>query len=166
MTASSRATSGSRARSMLPGRRPSINCGTVARTGRRPTAVRRGRARRSRPRSPASSRSRWIRRRSRRSCRPSRARHGGPSKGTRRRRDPRGHGYLPHQFLSPLTNQRTDEYGGSFDNRLRFLRELLAARAAVSPRYPIGIRISDQYAPGVFRSRSAPTPSGVSKRMG
>ena len=60
-----------------------------------------------------------------------------------------GHGYLPHQFLSPLTNQRTDEYGGSFDNRLRFLRELLtAARAAVSPRYPIGIRISDQYAPG------------------
>lgn len=60
-----------------------------------------------------------------------------------------GHGYLPHQFLSRLTNHRADEYGGSFDNRLRFLRKVLtAARAAVSARYPIGIRISDQNAPG------------------
>ncbi|HKZ72992.1 MAG TPA: FAD-dependent oxidoreductase [Steroidobacteraceae bacterium] len=60
-----------------------------------------------------------------------------------------GHGYLPHQFLSPLTNRRADEYGGSFDNRLRFLRQVLtAARVAVSARYPIGIRISDQNAPG------------------
>ena len=36
-------------------------------------------------------------------------------------------GYLVCQFLNPITNTRTDEYGGSFDNRLRFLRELLAA---------------------------------------
>jgi 2,4-dienoyl-CoA reductase-like NADH-dependent reductase (Old Yellow Enzyme family)/thioredoxin reductase len=60
-----------------------------------------------------------------------------------------GHGYLLHQFLSPLTNQREDEYGGTFENRLRFLRAVLrAVRSAVAPRYPVGIRISDQYAPG------------------
>ncbi|MET0984823.1 MAG: FAD-dependent oxidoreductase [Steroidobacteraceae bacterium] len=60
-----------------------------------------------------------------------------------------GHGYLLHQFLSPLTNRRCDDYGGSLDNRLRFTREvLIAARSAVSPTYPVGIRISDQFAPG------------------
>jgi len=36
-----------------------------------------------------------------------------------------GHGYLPSQFLSPLQNQRTDEYGGSFENRARLIKELL-----------------------------------------
>src|SRR4029079_11826404 len=37
------------------------------------------------------------------------------------------HSYLLHQFLSPLYNKRTDEYGGSFENRLRFGREVIAA---------------------------------------
>ena len=37
------------------------------------------------------------------------------------------HGYLLHEFLSPLSNQRTDEYGGSFENRTRLLREVAAA---------------------------------------
>jgi 2,4-dienoyl-CoA reductase-like NADH-dependent reductase (Old Yellow Enzyme family) len=37
------------------------------------------------------------------------------------------HGYLIHEFLSPLTNQRTDPYGGSFENRTRMLREIVAA---------------------------------------
>ena len=37
------------------------------------------------------------------------------------------HDYLLHQFLSPLSNDRADGYGGSFDNRTRFLRECVAA---------------------------------------
>jgi 2,4-dienoyl-CoA reductase-like NADH-dependent reductase (Old Yellow Enzyme family)/thioredoxin reductase len=53
------------------------------------------------------------------------------------------HGYLPCQFLSPLTNRRTDGYGGSLANRTRFLREALAAiRAEVGPDYPVGVRLS------------------------
>ena len=44
------------------------------------------------------------------------------------------HGYLPAQFLNPRLNRREDGYGGSFENRLRFLREVIAAcRAAVGP---------------------------------
>ena len=51
------------------------------------------------------------------------------------------HGYLLHQFLSPLSNTRTDEYGGSFENRARFVYEVLTAvKAAVS--IPVGIRLS------------------------
>ena len=52
-------------------------------------------------------------------------------------------GYLICQFLSPLTNHRTDQYGGSWENRTRFPLELLCAvRAAVGPDYPIIFRIS------------------------
>jgi len=42
------------------------------------------------------------------------------------------HGYLVHQFLSPLVNTRTDQYGGSFENRTRILREIIAAVRKVS----------------------------------
>jgi 2,4-dienoyl-CoA reductase-like NADH-dependent reductase (Old Yellow Enzyme family) len=53
------------------------------------------------------------------------------------------HGYLLHQFLSPLSNQRTDEYGGSLENRMRFPLEVFdAVRAAVSPEMVVGMRIS------------------------
>lgn len=53
------------------------------------------------------------------------------------------HGYLIHSFLSPLTNKRTDEYGGSAENRARFLAEILREiRAAVGPDYPVIIRLS------------------------
>lgn len=53
------------------------------------------------------------------------------------------HGYLGHEFLSPLTNQRSDRYGGSFDNRVRFLLETTrAVRAAWPERLPLGVRLS------------------------
>jgi NADPH2 dehydrogenase len=53
------------------------------------------------------------------------------------------HGYLLHQFLSPLTNRRTDRYGGSLDNRMRFPLEVVAAlRKAWPTDKPLGIRIS------------------------
>jgi 2,4-dienoyl-CoA reductase-like NADH-dependent reductase (Old Yellow Enzyme family) len=54
-----------------------------------------------------------------------------------------GHGYLLHQFLSPLANRRTDNYGGSLENRMRFPLEVFdAVRAAVSPEMVVGMRIS------------------------
>ena len=53
------------------------------------------------------------------------------------------HGYLLHQFLSPLSNQRTDEYGGSLENRLCFPVEVLTAvRAALPDGYPLWARLS------------------------
>ena len=53
------------------------------------------------------------------------------------------HGYLLHQFLSPLTNQRTDEYGGSLENRMRLTLEVFATLRSVWPAHkPLGIRIS------------------------
>jgi 2,4-dienoyl-CoA reductase-like NADH-dependent reductase (Old Yellow Enzyme family)/thioredoxin reductase len=53
------------------------------------------------------------------------------------------HGYLPAQFLSANTNRREDEYGGSFENRARFIMELLAGiRAAVSPNFVVGVRVA------------------------
>ena len=53
------------------------------------------------------------------------------------------HGYLAHEFYSPLANQRTDSYGGSFDNRIRFLLETFAAVRKVWPeRFPLTVRLS------------------------
>jgi 2,4-dienoyl-CoA reductase-like NADH-dependent reductase (Old Yellow Enzyme family)/thioredoxin reductase len=53
------------------------------------------------------------------------------------------HGYLAYEFLSPLSNRRTDDYGGSLDNRMRFMLEVLRAmRGAVGRDYPLGIRLS------------------------
>jgi 2,4-dienoyl-CoA reductase-like NADH-dependent reductase (Old Yellow Enzyme family) len=53
------------------------------------------------------------------------------------------HGYLVHQFLSPLVNTRTDQYGGNFENRTRLLREIISAVRAVWPeRLPLWLRIS------------------------
>lgn len=53
------------------------------------------------------------------------------------------HGYLLHEFLSPISNRRTDAYGGSLENRTRLAREVFAAvRAAFPAGKPVGIRIS------------------------
>lgn len=59
-------------------------------------------------------------------------------------------GYLIHEFLSPALNQRTDEYGGSFENRLRFLNEVIAAvRAEVGHDVAVGVRLpNEDYTPG------------------
>ena len=53
------------------------------------------------------------------------------------------HGYLLHEFLSPISNRRGDEYGGSLENRMRFLREVIAAvRANINDDMVVGMRIS------------------------
>jgi len=53
------------------------------------------------------------------------------------------HGYLITQFLSPFSNQRKDAYGGSFENRFRFLQEVFeAVRKLVGPQFPIVVRLS------------------------
>ncbi|MCQ3810103.1 MAG: FAD-dependent oxidoreductase [Acidimicrobiia bacterium] len=68
------------------------------------------------------------------------------------------HGYLIGQFLSPATNLRDDDYGGSLENRTRFLREILAAiRSETSPGFPVGLRISadDQIEGGVDPEEAA-----------
>ncbi len=59
-------------------------------------------------------------------------------------------GFLPQAFLSPLTNHRTDQYGGTLENRLRFLLELLeAVRGALGRDYVLGVRLpGDEFEPG------------------
>lgn len=60
------------------------------------------------------------------------------------------HGYLPQQFLSPHTNRRSDDYGGSLQNRMRFLQRVIdAARQEVGSEFPVGLRLSgDEFTPG------------------
>ena len=56
---------------------------------------------------------------------------------------PFSHGYLIHQFLSPYSNRREDEYGGTLENRLRFGREVMAAvRKEVGPAFPLVVRMN------------------------
>lgn len=68
-----------------------------------------------------------------------------------------GHNYLVAQFLSPLTNHRTDEYGGSEENRRRFLQEVLTAiREAVGPDFAVGVRLSsNEDVPGGLTAEDA-----------
>lgn len=60
------------------------------------------------------------------------------------------HGYLLHQFLSPRSNKRHDEYGGSLENRARFLTNIIVkTRAKIGPDKPLGVRLSgDELMPG------------------
>ncbi|MFC2462121.1 MAG: hypothetical protein ACFNP9_04205, partial [Porphyromonas endodontalis] len=53
------------------------------------------------------------------------------------------HGYLLHQFLSPVSNHRTDDYGGSFDNRARIVIEIIdAIREVIPADMPLLLRLS------------------------
>jgi 2,4-dienoyl-CoA reductase-like NADH-dependent reductase (Old Yellow Enzyme family)/thioredoxin reductase len=63
-----------------------------------------------------------------------------------------GHGWLINQFLSPLFNHRSDEYGGSFENRVRFAVEVVkSVREAVGPKFPIEFRMSgDEFVDGGY----------------
>ena len=73
------------------------------------------------------------------------------------------HAYLPFQFLSPFYNRRTDEYGGSFENRARFWREsLYKVREAVGDDCAIASRFAVDHLLGPSRSRSARTACGSS----
>ncbi len=65
------------------------------------------------------------------------------------------HGYLISQFLSPLTNKRTDRWGGTLVHRARFLPDVLAAvREAVGPDFPVGIKLnSSDFQRGGFSSQ-------------
>lgn len=58
------------------------------------------------------------------------------------------HGYLINQFLTPRSNQRNDQYGGSFENRLRFATEIVSGIRNACPTLPISVRISaDEFMP-------------------
>lgn len=80
-----------------------------------------------------------------------------------------GHGgYLVHQFLSPLSNLRTDQYGGSVENRARFLTELVAKiKDAVQDRCAVAVRISaDEHTPGGFTIKDVIATLKLCKKAG
>ncbi len=77
-------------------------------------------------------------------------------------------GYLITQFLSPLKNKRTDKYGGSFENRIRFARELIEKmRHALGPDYPITIRMAgNDFVSGSNTSNETPLIAKVYEEAG
>ena len=78
------------------------------------------------------------------------------------------HGYLIHQFLSPLSNDRTDEYGGSLENRARLLLEIVrAVRAAIPEGMPLLLRLSaTDYSPSGWDPEQTATVSGWATDLG
>ncbi|MGI4750814.1 MAG: NADPH dehydrogenase NamA [Janthinobacterium lividum] len=78
------------------------------------------------------------------------------------------HGYLLHQFLSPLTNERTDQYGGSFENRIRFLLEVTAAVQEIWPAdLPLFVRLSaTDWAEGGWTAEESVKLSAILKEKG
>ncbi|MEO8529246.1 MAG: NADH:flavin oxidoreductase/NADH oxidase [Pseudolysinimonas sp.] len=78
------------------------------------------------------------------------------------------HGYLVHQFLSPLSNHRTDSYGGSLENRARFLLEILRAVAAeLGPDIPVLVRFSaTDYAEGGWDEQQTAVVAGWCRDAG
>ncbi len=77
------------------------------------------------------------------------------------------HGYLVHQFLSPLSNRRQDEYGGSFENRIRLLTDIVRAVKTVWPAgYPLFVRISaTDWAEGGWSPEESVRLAGVLKGL-
>ncbi len=76
------------------------------------------------------------------------------------------HGFLLNQFLSPLFNKRTDSYGGTLQNRMRVLLEVIdAVRMAVGPDYPVGIKLNatDQLEGGFAEDESLEVISALDK---
>ena len=73
------------------------------------------------------------------------------------------HGYLIQQFLSPHTNRRTDAYGGSFENRLRFLREIMAdVRAKCGADFPVAVRLGvDEFYREIGKDQGIALEEGV-----
>jgi len=78
------------------------------------------------------------------------------------------HGYLMHQFLSPLTNQRADEYGGSLENRARLLlRVVEGVRAVAGPDVPVFVRFSaTDYAEGGWDQEQTAIVAGWARDAG
>ena len=78
------------------------------------------------------------------------------------------HGYLIHQFLSPLSNHRTDRYGGSYENRIRLLLEIVEAVKTEWPNnLPLFVRISaTDWADGGWNPDEAVQLSSILKQMG
>ena len=78
------------------------------------------------------------------------------------------HGYLINQFISPFMNKRTDEYGGSLENRMRFPLEIISAvRDLVGRDYPIGFRISaDEFVPGGISLKESAVIAGMLEAAG
>ncbi|HUI94723.1 MAG TPA: NADH:flavin oxidoreductase/NADH oxidase [Xanthobacteraceae bacterium] len=78
------------------------------------------------------------------------------------------HGYLAHSFISPISNKRTDRYGGSFENRMRFSLELTRAVRAVVPKsVPLGARITgSDWMEGGLTAADAVSASKMLKEAG
>jgi 2,4-dienoyl-CoA reductase-like NADH-dependent reductase (Old Yellow Enzyme family) len=78
------------------------------------------------------------------------------------------HGYLINSFLSPLSNQRSDQYGGDFENRIRFLVEIVEGiRATISAEVPLLVRISaTEWAPGGWDSEDSVALAGRLQALG
>jgi len=78
------------------------------------------------------------------------------------------HGYLMHQFLSPVWNTRADEYGGAVENRARFLLQVVrAVREAVGPQFPVLAKMdSEDFIPGGFSLKDAEVVSVLLQEAG